>query len=235
MSAVVLLFTRTFTGHVAVKPGPIMASEDNFEITVLGKGGHAALPHLSKDPIPVAAEIALALQTIISRKLKPTDCAVISITDIETDGTRNVIPNQVRLTGDTRSFDPDVQSILETEMERTVANICAAHEVGYDFSYSHEFASTISTDAEARHVFEAASSLLGAEKVRWNGDPIMASEDFGFMLQQKPGCYFLLGNGGDGPGGCGLHSPNYDFNDDILLTGAQLWVELVRQQLPAAA
>ncbi|RED46174.1 M20 aminoacylase family protein [Aestuariispira insulae] len=223
------------TGHVAVKPGPVMASEDNFEITVLGKGGHAALPHLAKDPIPVAAEIALALQSIISRKLKPTDSAVISITDIQTDGTRNVIPNRVTLTGDTRSFDPEVQNTLEREMERTTANICSAHDVGFEFAYSREFASTISTEAEARHVFDAATALLGPEKIRWDGEPIMASEDFGFMLQQKPGCYFLLGNGGDGPGGCGLHSPHYDFNDDILMTGARLWVELVRQQLPVTA
>ena len=223
------------TGHVAVTAGPIMAAEDNFEIIINGKGGHAALPHLCQDPVPVAGEIMMALQSLVARKLSPTDSAVVSITDIKTDGTRNVIPNRITLTGDTRSFTPEIQDKIETHMRATCENIAAAHGMAAELHYSHEFAPTINSADEARQVADCALNFLGAEKVQTNCQPIMASEDFGFMLQQKPGCYFLLGNGGTGPGGCGLHSPHYDFNDDILMTGAELWTRLTEQLMPVQA
>ena len=219
------------TGHFAVRPGPIMACEDNFEITIRGKGGHAALPHTAVDPIVTASEIVLALQSVVSRTLGPTDNCVLSVTDFDVDATRNVIPETVVLRGDTRSFTPDVQSRIEETMERLAAGICAAHGAGYAFTSSREFAATIHTAAEARVAADVARRMVGAEKVDAACAPLMASEDFGFMLQRKPGCYLLLGNGGDGPGGCGLHSPHYDFNDEILTTGAEFWVRLVQDQL----
>ncbi len=219
------------TGSIAVRPGPIMACEDNFDITIFGKGGHAALPHLSIDPIVIASEIVLALQSIVSRTLNPVDNAVLSITDFAIESTRNVIPEKVTLRGDTRAFTSDVQTQIEAKIGRLVSGICAAHGATHEFSYSREFAATINSEKEAGIAAEVARELIGDSKVNVACMPVMASEDFGYMLQRKPGCYLFLGNGGDGPGGCGLHNPRYDFNDDILSTGAAFWVRLIQSQL----
>jgi len=221
------------TGHFAIRSGPIMACEDNFEIVVQGKGGHAALPHLTVDPIVVASEIVTALQTVVARALNPVDNGVVSVTDFSVDATRNAIADKVILRGDTRAFTPQIQDLIETTMARIVSGICAAHGAEHSFAYSREFAATINTPKEAAIAAEVARDTFGVETVNADCQPIMASEDFGFMLQQKPGCYLLLGNGGVGPGGCGLHNPNYDFNDEILATGAEFWVRLVENQLSA--
>ena len=220
-------------GSFAVRPGPIMACEDNFEIVIEGKGTHAALPHRGVDPIVVASEIVMALQSLVARTIDPIDNAVVSVTEFLTDGTRNVLPNSVTLKGDTRAFEPVMQTHIEKTMERIISGICAAHGAKYSFKYSHEFAATINSPIEAAIAAEVAVLVAGADKVDADCPPIMTSEDFGYMLQQKPGCYLLIGNGGDGPGGCGLHSPSYDFNDAILDLGADYWVQLVESQLPS--
>lgn len=220
-------------GRAAVAPGPVMACEDNFEIVIRGKGGHAAMPHLADDLIVVGAQIVNALQTVVSRTLDPVQQAVVSVTEFLTDGTRNVLPNTVTLKGDTRAFLPAVQDQLETSMARIVEGVCRAHGVQGSFEYTREFAATINSEAEAAAAAGAAAEVLGPGNVVDDCVPIMASEDFGYMLQAKPGCYLLLGNGGEGPGGCGLHSPDYDFNDEILPLGAEIWLKLVEAQLPA--
>lgn len=222
------------TGSFALRSGPIMACEDNFEIIITGKGGHAALPHLAVDPIVTGSEIVLALQSVVSRHLSPVDNAVLSVTDFDVDATRNVIPERVTLRGDTRAFAPAVQDRLEAAMERVVAGVCRAHGADYTFVYSREFAATINTPAEAGIAAGVARRVAGADNVDADCRPLMASEDFGYMLQHKPGCYVLLGNGGDGPGGCGLHSPHYDFNDEIIPAGIAFWVELARGHLVPA-
>lgn len=214
-------------GRFALRPGPIMACEDNFEIGIEGRGTHAALPHLGRDPIVIGAEIVLALQTVVARTVDPIANAVVSITDFDTEGTRNVIPERVTLRGDTRAFTPDMQAHIERTMARIVEGVCAAHDARARFDYSHEFAATINTPQETAIAARVAEALFGSERVDADCAPIMASEDFGYMLQRKPGCYLLLGNGGDGPGGCGLHSPNYDFDDGLLPVGAAFWVSLV--------
>lgn len=219
-------------GHVAVRPGPIMACEDNFEIAIQGKGGHAALPHMAVDPIVIGSEIVLALQTLVSRHLDPLEPCVLSITDFDVAATRNVIPDKVVLRGDVRAFKPAQQAAIESGMRRIVDGIVAAHGGSATVTYTHEFAATVNAAAEATQVADSAVRRLGADRVTQDCRPVMASEDFGFMLQQKPGCYFLLGNGGTGPGGCGLHSPSYDFNDAILTVGSDLWIGLVRDILP---
>jgi amidohydrolase len=218
-------------GSFAVRPGPIMACEDNFEIRIDGKGTHAALPHRGIDPILIGSEIVMALQSLVSRTIDPVDNAVVSVTEFLTDGTRNVLPGRVTLRGDTRSFGSTMQNHIEATMERIVSGICAAHGASHGFRYSREFAATINSPAEAEIVATVALRVVGAENINGGCAPIMASEDFGFMLQHKPGCYLLIGNGGEGPGGCGLHSPSYDFNDDILTIGANFWVQLVESQL----
>jgi len=217
--------------HFIVKQGPIMASEDNFEIIVKGVGHHAAMPHRGVDPIVVASQIVLALQTIVSRRINPSENAVISVTEFITDGTVNVVPNQVTLKGDTRSFLPEVQDAIEHNMKMMAESICAANGIECQFSYTRAFDSTINTPEEAGKAALVARRLVGDNQVSTAFEPPMTSEDFAFMLQAKPGCYVLLGNDGDGPGGCGLHNPNYDFNDDILTTGADFWVELVQSEL----
>ncbi len=219
-------------GKVAVRPGPIMAAEDNFVIEIDGKGTHAAFPHLGVDPIVVGSEIVLALQSVVSRTLDPVENGVVSVTEFLTDGTRNVLPGRVTLKGDTRSFLAAVQTHIESRMARIAAGVAAAHGAAQRFSYSHEFVSTINTGREAGLAAEAARQVVGAGNVDAACQPIMGSEDFGHMLRAKPGCYLLFGNGGDGPGGCGLHSPNYDFNDRLLTIGADFWVRLAESQLP---
>ncbi|WP_020591658.1 M20 aminoacylase family protein [Kiloniella laminariae] len=220
------------TGHFAIKSGSVMACEDNFEIIIRGKGTHAALPHLGIDPILIGAEIVTALQSVISRTFNPTENGVLSVTDFATNGLRNVIPDQVILRGDTRSFSPDIQELIERTMQRIAAGICAAHGAEFSFSYSREFVATINSPAETEAALAVAQELAGADKVIEDAKPIMASEDFGHMLQHKPGCYLLLGNGADGPGSVGLHSPDYDFNDELLPVGAAFWSRLVENQLP---
>ncbi|MFT5930133.1 MAG: amidohydrolase [Oceanospirillaceae bacterium] len=214
-----------------VKKGPVMASEDNFEILIEGVGHHAAMPHKGVDPIVVASQIVLALQTIVSRRINPSEKAVISVTEFITDGTVNVVPNQVILKGDTRSFLPEVQQQIKDNMQVMAESICAANGISCQFTYTSVFDSTINTSKEADKAATVALALVGEEHVSTAFEPPMTSEDFAFMLQAKPGCYVLLGNDGDGPGGCGLHNPNYDFNDGILTTGADFWVKLVESEL----
>ena len=224
-------FPSLATGHFAVRAGSIMAAEDNFEITIDGVGHHAAMPHLGRDPIVIASEIVLAMQSLVSRRLNPMDHAVVSFTEFITNGTVNVVPGQVILKGDTRSLTPEVQAHIETTMERIAAGICAAHGVDYQFSYRRNFVPTINSAAEAEIAARIATEIVGAEAVVGDSRPVMASEDFGYMLQAKPGAYILLGNGVEGIGGCSLHNPAYDFNDEILAIGADFWVELVQSEL----
>jgi hippurate hydrolase len=224
-------FPSLATGKFAVRAGSIMAAEDNFEITINGVGCHAAMPHLGKDTIVIGAEIVSAMQSLVSRTLDPIDNAVVSFTEFITNGTVNVVPGQVILKGDTRSLTTAVQDHIEHTMERIVSGICAAHGASYEFSYRRNFVPTINTPEEAEIAASIASTVVGADNVVGNSRPVMASEDFGYMLQARPGAYLLLGNGEEGVGGCSLHNPAYDFSDAILSIGADFWVTLVQNQL----
>lgn len=224
-------FPSLAEGKFAVRAGSIMAAEDNFEIIVDGVGHHAAMPHLGIDAIVVASAIVTSMQALISRTLNPMDNAVISFTEFITNGTVNVVPGQVILKGDTRSLTTEVQNHLEATMERIVRGICESYGAQYTFSYRRNFMPTINTVREAEIAAEVASHLIGAENVITDSSAVMTSEDFGWMLQVKPGAYLLLGNGDQGAGSTSLHNPLYDFNDAILTIGADFWVELVQSQL----
>ncbi len=224
-------FPSLETGHFAVRAGSIMAAEDNFEIVIDGTGCHAAMPHLGRDPIVIGSEIVVAMQSLVARTLDPMEHAVVSFTEFLTDGTVNVVPGRVVLKGDTRSLTTAVQDHIEATMERIVAGVCAAHGAAYKFDYRRNFVPTINTETEAAIAAEVAASVAGPDKVVGDSRPVMTSEDFGYMLQARPGAYVLLGNGVDGIGGCSLHNPRYDFNDEILTIGADFWVELVQSQL----
>jgi len=214
-------------GAFAVRAGEMMACEDTFEIRIDGRAAHAALPHRAIDPIVIGAEVVTALQTITSRTLDPLDHAVVSVTDFDVAATRNVLPPSVTLRGDCRSFRPDVQDRIDSTMRRLVDGICAAHGANGMVAYNREFAATINTRTEADLAKSVIERRFGPDTLVPNAAPLMASEDFGFMLHHRPGAYVLIGNGTEGAAGQSLHSPHYDFNDGILATGAAFWTELV--------
>jgi amidohydrolase len=218
-------------GTMAMKAGPLMAAVDSVEIKIKGKGCHGAMPHLGVDPIVVASEVVLALQTISSRILNPQDAVVISITQIHAWDARNIIPDEVVMGGTIRSFTKEVQLRLESDMRRIIKGICEAHGATFELTYTIGYPATVNDVLETQMAAQAAIRVVGKENVNLNPVPSMAAEDFSYLLQAKPGCYVWLGTGGL-QGGCLLHNPHFDFNDDVLHLGASYWVELVEQVLP---
>jgi hippurate hydrolase len=219
-------------GSFTVRPGSLMASESSFKIKISGGGGHAAMPHASKDPLVTGSQIILALQTIVSRNLSAIhETAVVSATEFLTNGTVNVIPSEVTIKGDCRCFTEETLHKIESSMEQIVSGICQSVGLKYEFEFINTFYPTINSEIETQHAVEAACKVLGHNNVNSNCDPFTISEDFSSMLRVKPGCYALLGNGIDSVGGCALHNPGYDFNDQILEKGASYWVQLTLDQL----
>jgi hippurate hydrolase len=220
-------------GHFAVRKGSMMTFEDNFVISIRGLGGHASMPNRTRDPVVVAAEIISALQTVVARSLNPMDSGVVSVTEVHTDGARNVIPSNVTIKGDTRGLSDHVQALIEQRMREIVVNIGKAHNVDVTLDYSHEFIVLNNSDAETDVAIRAAVDTVGEDRVVPDCEPAACSEDFAQMLRAKPGCYLLIGNGTEGHHGRPLHNPGYDFNDDVLATGAAYWVRLVENVLRA--
>ena len=219
-------------GKFVTRPDALMASESSFKIVIKATGGHAALPHMGTDPIVVGAQVVTALQTIVSRNLSAIDeTAVISVTNFETNGTVNVIPSMVTITGDTRSFTDSALHKIEKAIERVVAGQCMSAGVNYDYEFNNSYLSTINTPEQTLHAVEAAAKVVGADNVNGSCERYTISEDFSFMLREVDGCYILIGNGEGECGGTALHNPLYDFNDDILSIGIDYWVTLVNDQL----
>ena len=220
-------------GHIATRAGGIMASEDNFVIRIQGRGTHAARPHMGVDPLVTGAQIVLALQTVVARNVDPGLSAVVSCTEFLTDGIRNAIPTHVTIKGDTRSYSPEVQRLLETRMREICMGICAANGATCEFEYSHEFAPTVNWPEHTALAIAAARAVVGEAAVDGEVMPMMISEDFGAFLQQVPGSFVFIGNGANGEaGGTPLHNACYDFNDGILKTWAEYFAEVVRRSLP---
>jgi amidohydrolase len=225
------------TGTLGVSPGPVMASSNEFEITIRGKGAHAAMPHLGLDPVPVACQLVQAFQTIVSRNVNPNDSAVISVTQINAGETTNVIPNTCKLAGTVRTFTTDVLDDVEQRMRQLSKQIAAAFDMQADFEFVRNYPPTINDASASAFVKRAALRLLKQDEVVTQV-PSMGAEDFSYMLQVKPGAYIFLGNGegdhramGHGAGPCTLHNPSYDFNDALLPIGAAVWVTLAREWL----
>lgn len=220
-------------GRVHTRVGGMTASEDDFTFRITGKGGHASSPHEGVDPLACWAEIYLALQTIVSRNATPLRPVVISCTEILTDGAHNAIPTHVEVRGDARTTTAEDQALVEARMRAIVEGVCAMNQAGCEFTYTHEFYPTINSKECVDAVVKAAEAVVGAENVNGNGDPWMASEDFAAFLKRIPGCLFMLGSGksGNPKENVSLHSNLFDYNDDILVTGAEIWAELVRQRL----
>jgi amidohydrolase len=220
-------------GRFALRAGPMMASFDIFEITVKGKGTHAALPHLGIDPVIAAAQIATALQTIASRNAPPLDAAVVSVTQIHGGDTWNVIPDEVVLRGTTRSFRAELQDAMEAGIRRIAEGVAGAMGASAAVRYERRYPPTVNSPAETEIAAAAASEVVGEANVDRDLNPTMGSEDFAFMLQARPGAYLFIGNGPSK--GAGLHNPHYDFNDEILPIGASYWARLVERVLAKAA
>jgi len=221
------------TGPLHTRPGALLASEDNFEIRISGRGGHAARPHMTVDPLVIGAEIVVALQTVVARAIDPALQAVLSCTDLRTDGVRNAIPGEVVISGDTRSFDPVVQTVLEDRIRAVSKGVCDAHAATCTVDYTQEFRPTVNDTARTASMVDAATAVLGADRVDPACAPVMASEDFGVFARHVPACFAFIGNGVEpGHGGTALHSRDYDFNDHALMAGVALYVELVHAALP---
>jgi amidohydrolase len=218
-------------GEFAIRAGPMMASMDTFEIAVRGQGCHAAMPHLGCDPIVVAAFIINALQTIASRTVSPTDSIVVSVTQIHAGDAWNVIPEEAVIRGTVRTFKRELRKHAEQSIRRIAEGIAATHRASATTVYIEHYPVTVNTPEETEFAATAAAAVSRQETVHRNLDPSMGAEDFAFMLEQKPGAYIWLGNG-PAENGRVLHSPNYDFNDEILPIGASYWVELVERALP---
>lgn len=221
-------------GKIAVRPGPMMASFDIFEITVKGKGAHGAMPHMGVDSVVTAAQIVNALQTIASRNTHPLDAVVVSVTQIHGGDAYNVLPDEVVLRGTTRSFKPEVQDSIEPAMRRIVDGICQTMGATATVKYERRYPPTINTAPETDLAARVAAQVVGEGNVHDDLMPSMGSEDFAFMLQRKPGSYVWIGNG-PAEGGCMLHNPHYDFNDGVLPIGASYWAKLVETTLGKAA
>lgn len=217
-------------GLVATRNGGIMASEDNFTIIIKGEGSHAAQPHKAKDPLVTASEIILGIQSIVSRNIDPTASSVISLTEIFSDGAHNVIPSTVTIKGDTRSTDPVSQKKVEKCMREICQSICAMNESGCDFEFTYEFIPTVNDPTYVRYLVAAAEKIVGPENVDANTPAPLTSEDFGRFLKEIPGCFFFIGTG-KSPDEPSLHNPKYKFNDNILETAADIFVQLVRDRL----
>ena len=217
-------------GHFAVHSGPVMASADRFDIEVMGHGAHAAMPHLGVDPLPAAAALVQALQTVVSRTLDPLDAAVVSVTQMHAGEAYNVIPDRASLCGTVRAFSSENQSRIEDAMQRICQGIGTAFNVNIRFTYQRGYPATINAAAEAAVCAEVARAVAGPDAVRTDLPPSMGAEDFAYFLQQKPGAYVWLGNG-PGEGGCTLHNPHYDFNDALIPVGVSYWGRLVERLL----
>jgi len=220
-------------GKLAVRAGPVMAATDEIQITVRGRGGHGAMPHLVVDPVLASAHIITALQSIASRNVNPIDAVVVSICSLATSqvGVFNVIPDHVKLVGTVRSFQPQTRELAERRLREIATKTAEALGATAEVTYARGYPATINSVREAQFAAQVGKRLFGAENVITEHEPTMGGEDFSYMLQERPGAYVFLGQGG-APGGCFLHNPNYDFNDEVIPLGAGYLAALVEEGLP---
>ena len=217
-------------GEMAVMAGPVMAGTCSFEIAVRGQGCHAAMPHQGVDTLVATSQLVLALQTVVARNLHPCESAVVSVTQIHGGEAWNVIPDDAVVRGTIRTFTTVTQDLVEQAIERLCSGIARTFAAEITVHFDHRYPPTVNSEAETEVCRRVASELLGVDRVRGNELPSMGAEDFAYMLREKPGCYVWLGNG-PGNGGCTLHNPHYDFNDEILSLGIRYWVKLVQTVL----
>ena len=228
-------------GSFALSAGPVMASSNEFKITIRGKGSHAALPHMGIDPVPIACQMVQAFQTIISRNKKPVDAGVISVTMVHAGEATNVVPDSCELQGTVRTFTIEVLDLIEARMQQIAESLCAAFDATCEFEFVRNYPPTVNHPAETAFARDVMGRIVGPENVLVQ-EPTMGAEDFAYMLQAKPGAYCFIGNGdgghrdaGHGAGPCTIHNPSSDFNDDLIPLGGTYWVRLAEEWLARPA
>ena len=227
-------------GQFAIKDGPCFASSNEFKITIRGKGSHAAMPHLGIDPVPAACQMVQAFQTIITRNRNPLETGVISVTMIHTGEATNVVPDHCVIEGTVRTFTTGLLDLIERRMKTIAEATCVAFEAQCEFEFARNYPPTVNHTAETEFARAAMADVVGAQNVL-EMEPTMGAEDFSYFLLEKPGAYFVIGNGdgshrhsGHGMGPCMLHNPSYDFNDDLIPLGATVWVRMAERWFAAA-
>ena len=220
-------------GQMAVGTGPMLAATDEIQVTVRGKGGHGAMPHLAVDPVVAAAHVITALQTIASRNVEPVDAIVVSVCSMQTSqvGAFNVIPDFVKLVGTVRTFRPETRDLAEKRVKEICSKVAEALGASAEIDFVRGYPATVNSAREAAFAAAVGQRLFGKGNVITDPPRTMGGEDFSYMLQARPGAYVFLGQGG-APGGCFLHNPNYDFNDEVIPLGAGYLAALVEDALP---
>nr|WP_316656555.1 M20 aminoacylase family protein [uncultured Gellertiella sp.] len=216
-------------GHFATRRGPIMASTDEFSVTVTGRGGHAAQPHRTIDPIAIATQMVSNLQMIAARNADPLQSVVVSVTKFHAGFASNIIPDTATFGGTVRTLKPEMRDQAETRIREICQGLAAAHGAQANVSYMRNYPVTVNHADETGHAIDAATAIAGPQHVDGNTDPMMGGEDFSYMLNARPGAFIFLGNGDT----AGLHNPGYDFNDDIIPHGISYWVKLAETRLAA--
>jgi hippurate hydrolase len=217
-------------GQLVFRKGAAMASSDYASITFKGKGGHGAMPHLASDPVVAAASTVMALQTVVSRNIDPLHAAVVTVGAIHAGNANNVIPAIAQLEISVRALDRNARSLIEERVKSIIEHQAASFAMDVDIDWRPGYAVLVNHDGPTQFAIDVATNTAPAGGFTPQGPMLMGSEDFAFMLEQVPGCYFLIGNGdgtGDGHGACMVHNPAYDFNDDIISVGEAFWTELV--------
>ena len=217
-------------GHFAIRPGAMMAAADRFTLTVTGKGGHAARPHDCIDPVVVSAHLITALQTVASRSVDPLESAVVSVCSVRAGDAFNVIPQSATLLGTVRTLSSSVQDLCETRIRALAEHVGAAFGASIQVDYVRGYPVTMNEPSRAAFMAEAAKAVAGEAGVDLTIPPLMGAEDFSFMLEERPGAYIFVGNGDT----AGVHSPDYDFNDEATPYGVSLWARIVETGMPAA-
>lgn len=219
-------------GKFITRAGPFLASSDTVRVTVRGVGGHGAMPHLARSPVNAACAIIEALNDFVAQEINAQHAATFTVGRIRGGDAINVIPDSVEFAGTVRSFTHSVRDQFAAGLERIVNGICAARGISAEAAYEKNYPPLVNSEEETGIAARAAARVVGAENVDAGAARIMGSEDFAFMLLKRPGNYVMIGNGEGEHGGCMVHNPHYDFNDEILPIGATYWVELTRELLP---
>ena len=217
-------------GEAGVHDGVCMANADQFDMTITGRGGHAAQPHLCIDPIPCGAAIVQSLQSIVSRRVGPVDSAVVSVTIFQAGTAKNVIADTVRIAGTARSFLRDTRTLLRDAIREISETTAKAYDCTLKFDWHHGYPATVNHAAEAERAAQVLGKVIGSDHIDRDVEPSLGGEDFSYMLEEKPGCYIWLGTG-PAPADGMLHNARYDFNDEALPIGASYWVQLVESEL----